>query len=180
MKKIKGLLLGVLILIIIIIIILLVVIDNNHNNENYTEKQDNNVNENIVNIKEVTNPHMYITVKSCIEKYINYIYIDDNISVYRIIDNEYINKFNLTENNILENVEDIANPVTLDIEKMYIVEESENEQEYYVSSTIKEESVEGTIIQEKDFIVTVKLDISNMTYSIIPNGYGGPLYEEKK
>lgn len=180
MGNLKGLIVCILILIILTITLLVLIINNSDDNGNYLEQQqDNNVKEDIVNPKEVTNPHMYMTVKSCIEKYINYIYVDDNISVYRIIDNEYINKFNLTEKNILENIEDITNPATLEIEKMYVVEENEYEQEYYVSATIKEESVEGVVIQEKEFIVTVKLDINNMIYSIIPNGYGGPLYEEK-
>lgn len=179
MKTSKKILSIIIILLLLLIISIINIYNKNDNDNTFTNnieiiEGDNNV---LEDIKVVTNPHMYFTVKSCIEKYISYISQGDNESVYKILDNEYIIKFNISEENIFNIIETTNNPFTISIEKMYF-KENNNIQEYYVSAILIEEDMNGEVIKEKEFKITVKLDINNMIYSVIPNGYGGPLYEE--
>ena len=76
MKKIKSLIF-ILIIIVVIIIAIILIKDNKFKEENNVQIKQQTQNENNISksdIKQVTNPHMYFTVKSCAEKYISYLH----------------------------------------------------------------------------------------------------------
>lgn len=173
LKKTMAILMVLLIFLVILVFSISMKKDKNSNIDYVKESVD------ISKYKKVTNPHMYLTVKTCVERYLNYIYQKDADSIYKILDSKYIQEFNISQENVFEYVEALEIPVILSIEEMYVLEKNENEHEYYISGTLREDIVDGISDKKIDYIITVKLDLENMIYSIIPNGYGGPLYEKR-
>ena len=180
MSKLKKMIMFLTIIIIIIILLIACIImsetEIEENSNTITTQQ--NVENIVVDFKEVTNPHKYLTAKSCVEKYIGYIYQGDKASVYRILDSEYVQKFNILQEDVLGFVEKVEGPVNLRVEDMYVVEKNENEEQYYISGKLLQETIDGMEVTDENYAVTVTLDSENMIYSIIPKGYGGPFYEE--
>lgn len=176
MKKIKILLIISVLLITVLMIWVVNISSKNDKSNNTKPDEESNI---IVKHQKVTNPHMYFTVKACVEKYLYYLQQKDKDSICKILDYEYIKEFNIHNENVLQYVENISNPVILSVKEMYVLEKSENEHEYYISGILQEEIMDGVSEEKIDFIVTVKLDLENMIYSVIPKGYGGPLYEKE-
>ena len=131
-------------------------------------------------MKQVTNTNMYFTVKYCAEKYIYYLQLKDKKSLETLLDNNYINRFNITQDNILNYVEKIDSMGTLFIDKMYVINEDDEIQTYYLEGNIIQDMSESNYEYNEDrFCITIILDTNNDIYSVIPFGYGGPLYEKK-
>lgn len=181
MSKLKKMIifLSIIISIIILLMVYITTLEQEVEENKNVIAQPNK--ENIIDCKAVTNPHKYLTAKSCVEKYLGYIYRGDKESVYRTLDSGYIQKFNITQENVLEFVGKIEAPVNLRIEDMYVIEKNERIEEYYILGTLilnQDETEEFVEIEMEKVKYTVILDSENMIYSIIPKGYGGPFYEE--
>lgn len=166
-------------IVLLAIILLFIIIEKN---KNVIEYDDSIVEEKKKeqNIKQVESPIMYFTVRSCVEKYISYLSNNDFETIYKLLDNEYKEKFSITKKNIQKYIETAYEDNNLKIEKMYVQEIDENNEKYYVKATLiemigGEETIYGG---QKEFIVTVNIDHESMTFSIVPFGYGGVFYEQ--
>ena len=179
MQKLKVMIILIVICIFVTVIAIFVVNTKQEkdNPQNIVSNQDVSIS--LPETQKVTNPHMYFTVKSCAEKYLTYLYQADKDSLLKIIDSTYKKQFHVNEENLMNYVEAISSPVMLFIENMYVTEEDENNHTYYIQGEIAKETINGIEGQKQEFCVTVKLDMENMIYSIIPFGFGGPFYEEK-
>ncbi len=168
-----------LLIIIVILIIGIICIWNLLNKEN---NQENNITQNEVleqnEYTEVKSATSFFTVQECVNKYLNYIVEEDEKSIYRILDEQYINDFNVTESNVLNKVEDINESVNFSAEKMYVSGLGEDYQTYYVSGTLSNDGEDLIDTEVEKLNITINLDLDNMIFSVIPYGYGGIFYEE--
>ena len=176
MQKIKQMI--ILIIILIIAIIMTILVMNRHSQEEQaivgnTYSQENS------QLQKAKNPHLYFTVKSCAEQYLSYLFQADNQAILRMLDSRYIQQFGINEQNVQQYVEKINTPIILTIDQMYWTEQDATHHQYYIKGNITEDTLQEENNQEKEWIITVNLDLENQIFSIIPFGYGGPFYEEK-
>jgi len=171
----------ILILLITLLIILVVFIVIKKHKKNYTENYNENQNmlgsyeTEQITIKKVDNPRMYFTVKSCVEKYIDYL-SDKNFSIiYKLLDHEYIQKHSITEANVKDYVEEVYEMSSLEIDEMYVEKIDDNNEIYYINAILRE-IIDGEEIQygeNKNCALTIKINHSTMTFTVIPFGHGG-------
>lgn len=173
MNKVKRMLI-ILISLLVILLIVLLILKEKTINEKRDIVKDYTIQE--INYSEVSNPVMYFTVKNCLDRYINYL-SEYNVQVlYNLLDDNYKQKYEITLDNLQDNIKKIDNNVVTDIEKMY-VEEKDDIHIYYIHAQIFKElygenNSERNNKKKDDIYITIILDINNMTYSIIPNGGG--------
>lgn len=190
MKKIK-ILIAITIIITLILIFAIVVINKNSNDNieqnnvisnKYSENiiknniESNNIiqNTNGINnsstiapkLEKVTSRENFYTVKSCVEKYINYIVDGNNVAVYNLLDEAYINQKNINKNNIFDIVGKINKNQIFSPNKMNFAK-IENTEIYIVYGNIREDKLNERA-NELEFNVTVILNKYNETFSIIP------------
>lgn len=181
-KKIVTIFIVVIIIIMVSLILIKQQSKNKENNLTYetkisSDKVENNNDEKITEVKSAT---AYYTVQACINKYISYILENDSESVYRILDTDYIAKKGITEKNVFDKIDYISEQVSFEATKMYVEELDENNNKYYVSGVLKQDSfgyAEETKILYDNFNVAVVLNLEDMIFSIIPLEDGGVFNE---
>ena len=142
------------------------VINQQETNQNIS--QDNTIEE--MSLSEVTNASRYFSIKSCVDKYMEYISNQNKDAILGVLDVDYVSDNDITEENVLEFVTQNSNNTTLDfdIQKMLISNNNNNDNEdietYYVYGIIR--SQDGN---RKDGYLTVKIDMENLVFCIIPN-----------
>lgn len=190
MKKIKILIVITIIITLILICAIIVINKNSNNNIEPNNVISNKYSENIIKnniesnnitqstnsinnsttsipiIKKVTSRENFYTVKSCVEKYINYIVDVDNVAVYNLLDEAYINQKNINKNNIFDMVGRINENQIFSPNKMNFAK-IENKEIYIVYGNIREDKLNERA-NEVEFNVTVILNKYNNTFSIIP------------
>lgn len=165
--KIKKYILTVVIVILLLIIGILIAInygkENQEKNEN-EEFQMQNVQKEETEIKEVTNSAMYFTVKSCIDKYMNYLSEENKEAIYNVLSLSYIEKNDVNIDNVLNKIEKIeGKKLDLNIQEMKVKNDGEDFQTYYIYGKIRNENNSNSKI-----LLTVNVDVINKTFSIEP------------
>lgn len=181
MNKRKVVIIAIFIISIIAIVLLSIISlenfkrDNNDVNDNdrekislETEKKED------MSLDEVKNPHMYFTVEACINKYLEYIANNNKEAIYKVLDSNYIQIFNITQENILEYVEKVDNDFNVLITEMYVEEVDNDNQVYYAKGIIKNKLLE----KNTELCLTININNDNQIFSVVPYGYGGILYEQ--
>ena len=170
----KNILMPIIVLLIFMIIVIILIMNKKTNNEQQliTEQNEQRI------VKKVESASAYFTVQSCINKYISYVSSKDTDSILKMIDSEYIMKNNITEENVLEKVEQISVGTIFEANKMYEEEIDSDNKIYYVLGTLKQEGLENYTIIDNNFCITVNMDFANNIFSIIPFGNGG-VFDEK-
>ena len=173
----KKCIIAIITVIIIIIVALIILmqfdIEKDENkmhqvtNEEYEEFLSN-LQLNTVNI--VKDRDTFFTVASCVDKYLINIYNENAQNIYELIDQTYIDKFSISQSNVLNKVDNYSELQIFSPKKMYELNENETFSVYYVYGKIRDDAMEE-IMPESDFYVTVKLDKVNRTFSIMPEGY---------
>ena len=177
MKKVKIAIIILVILSIIGLVVFFLEFQKTNNKDEISNIAQQEILEEKVKYDAVKNTAMYFTVESCIDTYINYIQHADKTPLYNILDSSYLEKNNVTEDNVLDNVEAIPKGSDLDIQKMLIVSgEEEDLQQYYVYGLLRNNS--GKEINEPKMYLTVNIDIGNMIFSIIPNVPDEEVFDE--
>ena len=177
----KKILIVIIVLLIVIFIILGTLLKNSNTENNINNNLNNlTVKENVsIQLEQVQGATPYFTVQSCVNKYITYVAEKDNDSVYKILDNEYIEKNNITKSNVLNKIEEIQEAVIFEAEKMYVEEIDQNNNKYYVLGILKQDNLEeGEKIINNNFKIAVSLDFENMIFSVMPLEDGG-IFDEK-
>ena len=124
------------------------------------------------NLHEVRNISVFYTIESCANKYISYLMSKDYKAIYNLLDDNYINKNNITEKNVDKHIETYDRFYGLKIEEMY---QYKDLGVYYVKGKLIEDGFNIKNPLEKKFKTTIKLDEKNTKFSIIPDGDGGVL-----
>ena len=146
------------------------------------------------NIEKVSNRTQFFAVRMCIEKYyLEYatMFLVDNTYnseidvnkeeiqalstkiVYDMLDEEYKNAKQITENNIQSKLEKI-NEVIVDTVNIYVSEKSNNISVYIVEGTLRDKITS----EIKPFTVIVKQDAFNKTFTILPQDYVDEKYSQ--
>lgn len=174
----KNVLISIIVLLIIIVLAIIIIMNNIKSNENVG--QNNIIIEQNQNkkIEKVQSASAYFTVQSCINKYINYVTSKDTDSILKLLDSGYIIENNITEDNVLEKIENISGFVIFEAEEIYVEEIDSNNKIYYVSGVLKQEGLEVYTTIDTEFYITVNMNFNDNIFSIIPFGNGGLFNEE--
>lgn len=119
-------------------------------------------------VKRVDNRNMFFTVVNSINKYLDYIVKQDTKSVYLVLDPEYIQKNSITEQNVLQFVDDIKVAQLLLIQEMYEEELDEYHSNFYAYGTIGIQEDETGNAPRNDFYIEVKVNYEEETFAIVP------------
>lgn len=188
MKKIKILIICICIIIIILLTSILLLInqaskdlpdESPYQEIEYTEVEE------LQNVKVRNN---YYIVKNCVNKFYSYymtvfdlpegFYNTDDTklieeaqkqnaeAIYEMLDEVYIEYKQITKENILDKLDDIKTS-TINITNMYVSEKKDNKYVYIVKGELNN----NTTSETKNFVIMVKVDAINRTFSIIPQDY---------
>lgn len=164
MKRLKIFIIIILILIVILFLIASFVLkeekDENEEGRNLQVIEPN------TNAVLVTNRNDFYTIERCINRYLNYLSMNDEESIMQILDETYKKDNSITQSNVMSQLKKQEGDVIFKAKKMYVKENSLEEKEYYVYGKIREDNINERG-EEKDFTITVKTNID--TYSIIPD-----------
>jgi len=123
--------------------------------------------EKVISTKYVTNPNIFYTVESCVNKYVGLVIAGEREAVFNVIDEGYKSENNITIYDVLNINYAIDGNYTFVAKKM--LEDKNKNHVYYVKGyLIEDNSVDDLVGKRKDYGVIVMLH-SNNTYSIIPN-----------
>lgn len=197
MKKIKYLIIGIIIVIIIIAVIILAINlhDRNVNPEAYHQYNDTSANTDEINqiidykrnLNEVNNSDEFFTVTNCVSEYItsvnniNLTNLNENSTaeakkglskkVYDLLSEEYISKYNISENNVsnfIENETNLAYFIPLKMNSItsndIVTAEVGSSIRYAVYGIL--EDINYNYI--RDLYIIVNIDNVNNTFSVEP------------
>lgn len=189
MKKIKILIISTIIITLILICTLVVININTNkieqNNVINNKYLDNTIKNNIENnniiydtnsinngvsivpkLEKVISRENFYTVKSCVEKYINYNVDNNSVALYNLLDEVYINQKSINKNNIFDIVEKI-NKNQIFLPNKMMSAKIANKEIYIVYGNIREDKLNERTT-ETEFNITIILNKTNNTFSAIP------------
>ena len=177
----KKILIAIIILVIVLVAVLGIFFKNKNTKENKLQNIElTNVEEiGEEQIQSVQSPIAYFTVQACANKYINYLAQKNFDIVYNMLDSQYIETFNITKDNVGEYIETAYEDPLLKIEKMYVKRIDNYNEIYYLKGNLIEllGGEDTTYGEQKEIVLTINIDNENMTFSVVPFGYGGVFYE---
>lgn len=195
----------VIIIVMIIVSILVIIhfnkakliynIDETGSTDEETENFDNQ-------LKLVTSRNEYYSVKQCVDKFYTYYgsIFDDSTNqnsqypeeytevetteedksesvekLLKMLDKDYINKYSITENNLVEKIDKVKSS-KVDINEMYVSQINTNVSVYVVKGRLMEQKTKNM----SDFMIMLKLDLVSKTFSIFLNNYIKDIYANTK
>lgn len=163
----KAIIVMVIVIVIIIAALYLISVQGNQGNENIIDTGETSSTEVLEPVKDADR---YYTVKGCVDSYIAYVTAQDSESIYKLLDKDYIQDFGITQDNVMEYVEQLDGMQIVQLNKMYEQSIENNIKVYYAEGYIREDVMEQETEREP-YYITVKLDDTNGTFSIMPFGY---------
>lgn len=170
MKNGIKLLIVICILIIIVVIITILLLQGN------IQKQDpeDEIQDDLVEVKngseQVKNREDYYIASSCVDTYLSYITTKDKKEIYNILDTKYKQEYSITEENVLEFVEQINESQVFKATQMYVRQEDANILNFYIVAKIREEN-ELERKPEQEYRIIVRMNTQERTFSILPYSY---------
>lgn len=143
----------VTIVIVCLVIVVLVLILNNKSNSDKLET--------------VNEYNTFFTVTSYINDYINNISNQDSSSLYDVLYSDYIDKKNITLNNIYNNIEEYPINSSVKVIKMEYVK-VKNDYIYYVEGKVNQITFDGKQEIDNNFKVVVITDFDTLSFAIYP------------
>lgn len=180
MNKNLKIAIAVIIVIIMLISAILVIIlnktrDNTNENliieEGEEETPFDIYKEEINKVKAVTVRNDFFLVKKCIVTfYNNYLSYcnskNDYEKVYNLLDKEYIDMFNITENNLIGEFGSYKK-IDIDITNMYVIAIENNKKIYFAYGYI----IDNIDSEVTDLAIEIRIDNKNNTFSVLPYKY---------
>ncbi len=176
--KVIGIVLMILIVIVAIILIIFykkAEVGTSGENLEVTTFETKDTYVSIENIDKLKNKNKYYTVKMLVERYFNYIKdsSDEELNeelrmlnttaLISVLDEKYKEEFDINNDNVLENYNDINQDEVMEIDDIYFVEENASSNIFLVYGTM--------LIQQKEFKLMVRTDSLKMLFSIYPEEY---------
>ncbi|OLA33719.1 MAG: hypothetical protein BHW38_06425 [Firmicutes bacterium CAG:321_26_22] len=143
----------VTIVIVCLVIVVLVLILNHKSNSDKLET--------------VNEYNTFFTVTSYINDYINNISNQDSSSLYDVLYSDYIDKKNITLNNIYNNIEEYPINSSVKVIKMEYVK-VKNDYIYYVEGKVNQITFDGKQEIDNNFKVVVITDFDTLSFAIYP------------
>lgn len=165
MEYLKKIILIVIIIIIIVTIILIVI--NEMNKKEKRENFENTVTMEIANkIDFVDNRNEFYAVKSCITKYLLHLSQQDSEVIYAMLDTNYITSYNITNQNVISNIDEYNEPVFY-MDKLYVIQDTQELYTYFAYGRVVDKQNSKT----SNLNLVVRLNKENDLFSIIPYKY---------
>lgn len=174
MKKSKNIIILIIALLVIVLVILISILtirnntDSNYAEINIVETGEIAKNPNFWDVQIVENANDFYTVASCVDKYIDLWYAQDNEQVYQILNNDYKAENSITQDNVFEVIGKLSNKLIFRPKKMYYENLEDSVQKFYVYATVRPEVMEGRG-EETEYYVEVILNFNNNTFSLTPS-----------
>lgn len=162
MENIRKMIIIVIAIIILLIISLFIVkyLDKKDKEENF----ENQITIDIVNkIDEVKDRNEFFAVKSCVTKYLSFVAQDDKEIVYSFLDKNYLEQYNITNENSLPNLEEYELPVFW-VDKMYVIQDTIETYTYFVYGRV----IDKQSANSEYFNIVIRLDKQRDLFSVIP------------
>lgn len=169
-KKILLILILLLVLILIITVSIIVLLNKNNYEKKYSYPEDSQgINEEAPKIEMVDDAVKFYTVENIVAKYFNLFLSGSYEEIYSILSLDYLEEFGIiNDKTILElqpkglsNYKNVPF-ITIDIDKIYSIQNTETTTLYFVS---------GYIEQSIEFNIMVETDNMNNTFCIFPEEY---------
>lgn len=141
------------IVIVCLVIVVLVLILNHKSNSDKLET--------------VNEYNTFFTVTSYVNDYINNISNQDSSSLYDVLYSDYIDKKNITLNNIYDNIEKYPINSSVKVTKMEYVK-VKNDYIYYVEGKVNQITFDGKQEIDNNFKVVVITDFDTLSFAIYP------------
>lgn len=141
------------IVIVCLVIVVLVLILNHKSNSDKLET--------------VNEYNTFFTVTSYVNDYINNISNQDSSSLYDVLYSDYIDKKNITLNNIYDNIEKYPINSSVKVTKMKYVK-VKNDYIYYVEGKVNQITFDGKQEIDDNFKVVVITDFDTLSFAIYP------------
>ena len=156
----KTILLGVFFIAVLFLLILFLI--NTENNKSVSN-----------NIVLVNDPSEFYTVSSCLTKYVTYVSSKDNEKIYIMLDSNYIDKNNITVDNVFDFISLYDGEYTQSSIRMYSQQINSYTTKYYVKYVINQSIMD---VATEDIIqyAIVVLNERELSFSIEP--YDGEMF----
>ena len=142
------------------------------------EQKEQEENNNDISI--VTNASNFYTVNSCLYRAITYISSEDEESLLLLLPEEYKEKNEITQDNVLDLFFDVSETSTFVSQKMYYEILSNSLTKYYIQGYVQEnEIMDDSLLTKKDYDLVyfiVYLDSNENIFSLEP--YDGKIFKE--
>lgn len=128
-------------------------------------EQTNTVTTQEIKVYRVTNRNLFYSVTNAISNYLDYIVEKDTKALYVLLDPQYIQEKNVTQQNVLRYVDTVNKKQVVDIQEMYQQEIDEDNSNFYAGGTIQDEE---RTEDKKEISIVVKVNFREETYTIVP------------
>lgn len=165
MENIKKMIIIVITIIILLIISLLIVkyLDKKYREENF----ESQINIEIANkIDKVKDKNEFFAVKSCVTKYLSFVAQDDKEIVYSFLDKNYIEQYNIANENAIPKMEEYGEP-TFFVDKMYVIQDTIDVYTYFVYGKV----IDKQNAKVTDYNIAIRLDKQRDLFSVIPYNF---------
>ena len=145
---------------------------------NISQKMSNNINNTQVeeqeqpgNIEKVKERNDFYTAVSCVNKYLEYLNNKDAQAVYNCLDQVYIEKKEITENNVLNKFEDMDSKYVFKAEKMFQQKIGNGIIQYYAYGKLTENTEVQDSQNRKDFYISIIINRKTGAFTLLPDTY---------
>ena len=131
--------------------------------------------DNKIDVVLVNDYNRFYTVSSCVTKYLNTLSSNNVENILTILDKNYKEKNNITEDNIYNYINKVDDVYSFSPRKMYYKETNNYITKYYIYGTIEKSTINQSD-EEKDYYIIVHLHSQNMTFAVEP--YDGEIFND--
>lgn len=103
-----------------------------------------------------------------INNFINYVSNNDDIGVYNLLDEKYIEENNISYDNVLEYVDDYPRMSSFKANSIEYVKLGSNVTLYYVNGDVYQNDFESERLVDEDVSIVLINDFDNLSFSIYP------------
>ena len=157
---------AIILVIVTVIVLIVTFITRNKNGGNAEEK-----------ISIVTNYSDFYTVDSCLNRFVIFLSSKNKLNVLTILNKEYVEKNDITEDNVLDLFDDVRDGSSFVSKKMYYTNLGNNIYKYYVYGSIEYSELyidNSSNNNTVDAYFVVYIDKNNHLYSVEP--YFGDIF----
>ncbi len=164
---------GIIFLAITILAVVIVLNDKKSNNisNNYlNNNNNNNDDDNSAEIYDLKDHSRFFTITNCLNKYYGYVFSKKYDTVYNLLSVDYIQKNEITSENIINKINFYNGFSSISSEKVYYQKLKEGFSIYYVHSILSEDIMDADIgdVKTVDVYNIVYLNEKNLTFSVEP------------
>lgn len=109
----------------------------------------------------------FFTIDSAISKYFSYVTSNNSNFLFKVLDQDYVRRNNITSSNIYNFVGNYESNINSSLEEAYQVSSYKNVYKYYVKVALKLETLYTSTLQGYNYYI-VTIDENDLTFAIEP------------